>query len=86
VRIVCKYTKSFGFDILDMRIGGMIAQTQTAKIRLLDWIENGTEIEELNQPRLPYYVTDAQCDGEAIQLNRWERMAGQNVSNMFGFA
>ena len=81
-----KENKSFGFDILDMRIGGMIAQTQTAKIKLLEWIENGTEIEELKQPRLPYYVSEGQCDGEAIQLNRWERMAGQNISNMFGYA
>ena len=81
-----KENKSFGFDILDMRIGGMIAQTQTAKTKLLEWVEHSTEIEELKQPRLPYYVSDAQCDGEAIQLNRWERMAGQNISNMFGYA
>ena len=81
-----KENKSFGFDVLDMRIGGMVAQTKTANTRLLDWIKNGTEIEELTQPRLPYYVTDAQCDGEAIRLNRWERMAGQNISNMFGYA
>ena len=69
-----------------MRIGGMISQTETAKKRLLEWVNNGTEIEELNEPRLPYHVTADKCDGDIIQLNRWERMAGQNISNMFGYA
>jgi len=81
-----KENKSFGFDVLDMRIGGMISQTETAKKRLLEWVNNGTEIDELNEPRLPYHVTADKCDESVIQLNRWERMAGQNISNMFGYA
>lgn len=76
--------KSFGFDVLSLRIGGLIAQMEDAILTLKAWL-NGeiSHIEELEQPRLPY--TEDGKDGERLlTLNRWERMAGQNLSNMFG--
>lgn len=83
-----KENKLFGFDVIAMRLGGTISQLETASLTLKEWV-NGTikNIEELEADRLPYLPDSSiEIDGGVIQLNRWERMAGQNISNMFGFA
>lgn len=79
--------KNFGFDIVDARIGGALSQLETAIYVVNEWLDNKTEhICELEQPRLEY-VGDyhRSYDNGIIELNRWERMVGQNMSNMFGF-
>ena len=83
-----KENKMFGFDVIAMRLGGVISQLETAILTLNEWVDGKIEkIEELDAPRLPYIPNATkENDGGIIQLNRWERMAGQNISNMFGFA
>lgn len=83
-----KENKMFGFDVISMRLGGVISQLETTKLTLNEWINGEIDtIEELEAPRLPYLPNATEDnDGGIIQLNRWERMAGQNISNMFGYA
>ena len=43
-------------------------------------------IEELEAERLPYgFGGNVKADGDTVLLNRWERIAGQVVSNMYGY-
>jgi hypothetical protein len=68
-----------------MRIGGMVAQMQEAQQTVLAWINGELEfIDELEQPRLPYLPIPENGDC-LLEVNRWLRIAGQNMANMFGF-
>lgn len=78
--------KSFGFDVIDLRIGGMIGQLRSAVILLERWLSGEVDtVEELEAPRIEYV---ARCgygyDNGVLLANRWQYIAGQNVSNMFG--
>lgn len=76
--------KPFGFDVLAMRLGGLVSQMESNQQTLLDWLNGDlTEILELEQPRLPYRPIPENGDC-LMELNRWLRMAGQNIANMFG--
>ncbi len=82
-----KENKTFGFDVIDIRIGGLIYQLETAKLMLNEWI-NGDRaaIEELEAPRIPYMDETAKdYDNGILLVNRWEYIAGQDVSNMYGY-
>lgn len=47
--------KPFGWEVLDIRYGGLLSRIDTASYRLTDWIEgNITSIEELEAHRLLY--------------------------------
>lgn len=79
--------KTFGFDVLDIRIGGLIAELDTAEMLLLEWCEGKREqIEELEAMRLPYDgETNKGYDNGILWVNRWQRIAAQNLSDMNGF-
>ena len=79
--------KSFGFDVMDIRIGGLLSQLETAQYLLGEYLDGRIDkIEELEAERLPYgFGGNVKADGETILLNRWQRMAGQDISNMFGY-
>lgn len=48
-----KYSKSFGFEVHDVRYGGLVARFSTVKQAILDYLSGRTdEIEELNEERL----------------------------------
>ncbi|MBQ8895096.1 MAG: beta-N-acetylhexosaminidase [Clostridia bacterium] len=77
--------KAFGFDVIAMRIGGLISQTESNQQTLRDWLAgNIPAVEELEAPRLPYMPIPENGD-PYLQLNRWIRIAGQNIANMFGY-
>ncbi len=80
-------SKSFGFDVMDIRIGGLIAQLDTAQYLLGEYLGGRIDnIDELEAERLPYgFGGNVKADGDTILLNRWQRMGGQVVSNMFGY-
>ncbi len=80
-----KENKSFGFDVCDIRLGGLMAQLDTSEMLLNEWLAGEREtIEELEAPRLEYaFPTDKGYDSGILYVSRWERIAGQNVSNMF---
>ncbi len=47
--------KPVGFEVLDLRYGGLLARLDTAMARVRDYMEGKTgRIEELEEPRLPY--------------------------------
>lgn len=51
-----KENKPFGFDVQDLRIGGLIQRINSAIARLSDYIEKKIDvIEELEEPLLDYY-------------------------------
>ena len=60
-----KNNKAFGFDMIDMRLGGVIARTDTAIIRITSYINGNTQrIEELDQEKLLYKgngITEERC-------------------------
>ena len=76
--------KDFGFDILAVRIGGLISMAEQNQETLLEWL-NGTrsQINELEAPRIPYLPIPENGDPYLLQ-NRWLRIVGQNMANMFG--
>ena len=78
---------SFGFDVMDIRIGGVLCQLDTAQYLISEYLEGRIDkIDELEAQRLPYgFDGNVKSDGETILLNRWQRMSGQVVSNMFGY-
>lgn len=77
--------KRFGFDVISMRIGGLIGQLEDAVHTLHEWLNGEIErMDELEEPRLPYKPIPENGDC-LLQINRWIRMAGQNIANMFGF-
>ena len=77
-------SKDFGFDILAVRIGGLISMAEQNQETLLEWL-NGTrsQIDELEAPRIPYLPIPENGDPYLLQ-NRWLRIVGQNMANMFG--
>ena len=78
-------SKSFGFDVMDIRIGGVLAQLDTAQYLLTEYLTGRIDrIEELEAERLPYgFDGNVKADGDTILLNRWQRMGAQVISNMF---
>ncbi len=80
-------SRSFGFDVMDIRIGGVLCQLDTAQYLLTEYLEGRMDkIDELEAERLPYgFDGNVKEDGETILLNRWQIMSGQVVSNMFGY-
>ena len=68
-----------------MRVGGIISQMQDASDTLLAWLDGSISfIDELEQPRLPYRPIPENGDC-LLAVNRWLRIAGQNIANMYGW-
>ena len=71
--------KAFGFDVITVRIGGMIAMIEQNRETLLEWVEGERDtIDELEAPRIPYLPIPENGD-PYIYINRWIRIAGQNL-------
>ena len=71
--------KPHGFDVQDIRLGGVIMRLEHCKDRLLKYI-NGEipKIEELEEPTL-----DANCrkpeDNDSLYFNSWANSVTANV-------
>lgn len=46
--------KPFGWEILDIRYGGILSRLETAHWRITQWLENDETIAELEETRLPF--------------------------------
>ncbi|MBR2615082.1 MAG: family 20 glycosylhydrolase [Clostridia bacterium] len=44
-----------GFEVQEVRLGGLLERLQSCRVRLADWVENGTEIPELAEPCLDFF-------------------------------
>lgn len=80
-----KENKNFGFDVIAMRIGGLISQTESNQETLHAYLDGTIDhIDELDAPRVPYVPIPENGD-PYLMVNRWIRIAGQNIANMFGY-
>lgn len=70
-----KENKGFGFEVLDVRIGGLIARTDTVTVMVEDYLAGNVDvIYELEEERLKYdsgklYMSDGKY---ALELTRWD--------------
>ncbi|MBQ8882783.1 MAG: hypothetical protein IJY70_05300, partial [Clostridia bacterium] len=79
-------SKPFGFDVMDIRIGGTLMRIKETKRTLIDYLNGKIDnIDELEQPRLPFAEGKDNLwrDGEVYLLNRWKRMCAQNITDIF---
>lgn len=72
--------KPFGWEVLDIRYGGVVNRLDTASMRLLEYADGKLErIEELEQERLLYSTTNRFNDKGAGWCSYYYRMASPNV-------
>jgi len=80
-----KESKTGGFDIQDIRFGGLIRRIQTAIQTVTEYIGGGADyIEELEQARLPF---DCRTSNEGLDINSecnfWNYIVTPNVNGRF---
>ena len=67
--------KTFGFDIQEIRLGGLKETIRSAAIRIKSYCNGEFDrIEELEQPVLPYLSAARYADALAISSNTWKHM------------
>lgn len=72
--------KPFGWEIIDIRYGGVISRLDTATMRILDFVEGRiTSIEELEQERLVYSTSNRFNNKGVGWCSYYYRMASPNV-------
>lgn len=72
--------KPFGWEVLDIRYGGVVNRLDTATLRILDYVEGRIErIEELEQERLLYSATNRFNNKGAGWCSYYYRIASPNV-------
>ena len=71
--------KPHGFDVQDIRLGGLLQRLQYCKDKLGDYIEGEIkEIEEFDEPIVDYYYPDDKSK-KAVCYNRYKPCATANV-------
>ncbi len=71
--------KPHGFDVQDIRLGGLIMRVRSCLDRLADWQEGRISIiEELEENQLPVLGQQTQ-PGEPVEFNSWGRASTANV-------
>lgn len=74
-----KDNKTSGFDVQDLRLGGIIQRTISCRQRILDYVNGKIEkIEELEETLLPFGGKE---QGEAISFNNIAQIMTTNVYN-----
>ena len=72
--------KPFGWEVLDIRYGGVMNRLDTAALRLLDYVDGTIErIEELEEERLVYSSSNQFNNKGAGWCSYYYRMASPNV-------
>ncbi|MFD0698550.1 beta-N-acetylhexosaminidase [Paenibacillus sp. GCM10027628] len=72
--------KPFGWEVIDIRYGGVVNRLDTASLRLLDYVEGRIrQIEELEQERLLYSTTNRFNQKGVGWCSYYYRMASPNV-------
>ena len=61
--------KPFGYELIDLRMGGVITRLDSSRRRLRDYVEGKiSRLEELETERIPYFA-----EGEPAIENHWQR-------------
>ncbi|MFC7679046.1 beta-N-acetylhexosaminidase [Paenibacillus sp. GCM10028914] len=72
--------KPFGWEVIDIRYGGIITRLDTASLRIIDYVEERIpKIEELEQERLVYSTTNRSNNKGVGWCSYYYRMATPNV-------
>ncbi|UKS23848.1 beta-N-acetylhexosaminidase [Paenibacillus sp. HWE-109] len=72
--------KPFGWEVIDIRYGGVVNRLDTASLRLLDYADGRIgQIEELEQERLLYSTTNRFTNKGVGWCSYYYRMASPNV-------
>jgi len=72
--------KPFGWEVIDIRYGGVLSRLDTAALRILDYVEGRIEaIEELEQERLVYSSANRFNNRGVGWCSYYYRMASPNV-------
>jgi len=72
--------KPFGWEVLDIRYGGLLARIDTAIKRLTDYLDGRVErVEELEAERLYYDTRTSSEESGLIRCNRYQRICTANV-------
>lgn len=72
--------KPHGFDIQDIRIGGLIARTESAKERLKAYVEGTIScIEELEEEQLSYFGIEPDTRRPLTWVANWTHIATTNI-------
>ena len=69
--------KGQGFEIMDIRLGGLIQRIKTCRIKLKNHLETGSVIEELEDNILPFKWKDA--DDEHLTYYNWSNFVTVNT-------
>ena len=78
-------SKTGGFDVQDIRFGGLIKRIETAKEMVNSYLACEIDfIEELEQPRLPFDCRTSD-EGKDINMdcNYWNYISTPNVNSLF---
>jgi hypothetical protein len=68
--------KPFGWEVLDIRYGGLLARIDTSRSRLADYVQGRLDrIEELEQERLPFDAFRNWAPGKLGHCNAYHRIA-----------
>ena len=63
--------KSVGYELIDLRMGGVITRLDSTRRRLHNYVEGKiSRLEELETERIPYFA-----EGEPAIENHWQRAA-----------
>ena len=72
--------KPFGWEVIDIRYGGVITRLDTASFRIMEYVEGRTaRIEELEQERLVFSTTNRDNHKGVGWCSHYYRMASPNV-------
>ncbi len=72
--------KPFGWEVIDVRYGGLLARLETARIRLLQYVNGETErIEELEPERLHYDGPRREGDIRPPYYHLWSRIVSPSM-------
>lgn len=70
--------KPFGYELLDIKLGGVITRLESNRRRIRSYLDgNVPSLEELEQPRLPYFPTEQSLHHErqvALSENQWNKI------------
>ena len=71
-------TKPFGYELLDIRLGGVKTRLESCQRRIRSWMDGRTSrLEELEQERLPYWELDGmnpQDPRAELRENFWDKI------------
>lgn len=72
--------KSFGFEVQNIRLGGLKARLEYISTRLRAYVSGEiAEVEELEIDRLPFSYAEGYIDRNHVHINKWSEIVSTNI-------